>query len=245
MPAEVRQFDIAVAGRFDQASSAVDLRGEFLHRHGLSRANRRRELDGIDGSSSVGVYRWAGDRNRNEQWSRLIRRLKEGDAELPALFGRILAEHVRAEPTCRAWLGEVDYVVPVPAAGARSAARGRDIVAGIAQHLCWRLRLPLRTDFLRRVEGGGRSRDVGRPQLAAQYRFNEKNAEHAARRTVMLVDDVVNRGHTVGACAALLRAHGCERIVLLVLAQAESSLQSTRHAPPDDDSGGGGRPGAL
>ena len=122
---DTRSFDLAIAGRFDRAPSAVELRGEFLERYGLSQAKRQRRVDGIDEISSVGVYRWAGDKNRNEQWSRLIRQFKAGDAVLPAFFGRILAEHVQATPMCKAWLGELDYIVPVPAAPAENG-RTRD-----------------------------------------------------------------------------------------------------------------------
>ena len=230
LPAEVRKFDQAVAGRFDRAPSVVELRAEFLKRYGLSEANRRRAVDEVDEISSVGVYRWAGDRNRNEQWSRLIRQFKGGDSVLPAFFGRILAEHVRATPMCKAWLADVDYVVPVPAAAGRTAARGVEIVVKTGEHLGWRLGVPVRMDFLRRNEGAERSRFVGKTELASQYRFNEKKADHVLGRTVMLLDDVMNRGHTVGVCASLLREFGCARVVLLVLAQSESSLQSSRHA---------------
>ncbi len=231
---ETRRFDRAIAARFDRAPSAVELRGEFLERYGLSQAKRQRPLDGVDEISSVGVYRWAGDTSRNEQWSRLIRQFKGGDAVLPAFFGRILAEHVQATPMCKAWLGELDYVLPVPAAAARTAERGIDIVVKTAEHLSWRLGIPLRMDLLKRKEGSKRSRFVSKTELASQYRFNEKNAADIRGRTVMLLDDVVNRGHTTGVCASLLREVGCARVVLLVLAQSESSLQSSRHVLEED-----------
>ena len=48
--------------------------------------------------------------------------------------------------------------------------------------------------------------------------------------TRLLLDDVMNRGHTTGVCALRLRECGCERVIVLVLALAESSLQSSRHA---------------
>ena len=231
---EIRKFDKAIAGRFDRPPSVVELRGEFLNRYGLSQANRLRTADGIDQISSVGVYRWAGDRNRNEQWSRLIRQFKGGDPVLPAFFGRILSEHMRATATCKAWLGEVDFVVPVPAAACRTAERGINILERTSEHLCWRLGIPIRTDFLRRKEGSERSRFVRTTELASQYRFNKKNAEDIRGRTVMLLDDVMNRGHTTGVCASLLSEFGCTRVFLLVLAQAESSLQSSRHARQQD-----------
>ena len=59
--AEHRKFEEAVAGRFDSRASEVDLRGEFLNRYGFSRASRTPGVAEIDGISSVGVYRWAGE----------------------------------------------------------------------------------------------------------------------------------------------------------------------------------------
>ena len=227
---EARRFNNAIAGRFGRPPSVVELRREFLKRYGLSQANRPRIVKGIDEISSVGVYRWAGDRNRNEQWSRLIRQFKGGDHVLPVFFAQILAEHVRATPMCEAWLGEVDYIVPVPASAVRTAKRGVDIVATTGEHLSWRLAVPIRTDFLRRKEFSERSRFVAKTELATQYAFNERHAEEIKGRTVMLLDDVMNRGYTAGVCASRLRAFGCARVVMLVLAQSESSLQSSRYA---------------
>ena len=231
--ADTLKFDEAIAGRFERPPSAVDLRGEFLKKYRLSQANRLRTVDGIDEISSVGVYRWAGDRSRNEQWSQLIRQFKDGKPALPGFFGRILAEHVRATPMCGAWLGEVDYIVPVPAAAARSAERGIDIVVRTGEHVSSRLKIPMRSDFLKRQESAERSRSVSKTELTSQFRFNEKNAEEIRGRTVLLLDDVMNRGHTAGVCASLLREFGCARVMLLVLAQSESSLQSSRHAPEE------------
>ena len=227
--ADVRKFDKALAGRFDSAPSTVELRGKFLARYGLTQPNRRRTVDGIDEISCVGVYRWAGDTNRNEQWSHLIREFKKGEPGLPAFFGRILAEHVKATPQCKAWIGEVDCIVPVPAAGRRTAERGVEIVVAMAEQLGWRLAIPVRKDLLKRNEGSERSRFVSKAELSDQYRFNEKKAGEARGRTVLLLDDVMNRGHTAGVCGRLLKDRGCGRVVVLVLAQSESSLQSSRH----------------
>ena len=227
---ETKRFDLAISKRFDKPASAVELRMEFFSRFGLSQPNRTARVEGIDEISTVGVYRWAGDSKRNEQWSQLIRQFKAGDAAMPALFGRILAEHVQATALCKTWLGEVDYVIPVPAAALRTAERGIDIVARTSEHLSWRLGILLRFDFLRREEGSVRSRFISsKSELASQYRFNVKNAGDIDGLTVMLLDDVMNRGYTTGVCASLLREFGCARVVLLVLAQSESSLQSSRH----------------
>ena len=227
---EVRKFDAAIAERFERPPSEIELRGRFLRRFGLNQAMRSRTVEGIDQVSAIGVYRWAGDAHRHEQWSRLIRKFKQGDPVLPGFFGRILAEHVRATPMCQAWTREVDYIVPVPAAGRRKAERGFDIVARTGEHLGSRLGIPIRTDFLKREDSSVRSRFVGKAELAGQYSSVVRKAEEIRGRTVLLLDDVMNRGHTTGVCAMRLRESGCERVVLLVLALAESSLQSSRHA---------------
>ena len=228
--AEVWKFDAAISRRFERPPSEVELRGRFLQRFGLNQAMRSPTVEGIDEVSAIGVYRWAGDRNRNEQWSRLIREFKQGAPELPGFFGRILAEHMRATPMCRAWIREVDYIVPVPAAKCRRAERGFDILAKTGEHLSSRLGIPLRTDFLKRADSSMRSRFIGKKELARQYSFADRKTEEVRGRTMLLLDDVMNRGHTTGVCAMRIRESGCKRVVLLVLALAESSLQSSRHA---------------
>ena len=226
----VLKFEGAVARRFGEPPSEVHLLGKFLRRFGLSQAKRSRRVRDIDEISSVGVYRWVGDTKHDEQWSRLIRAFKKGESALPGFFGRVLAEHVRSEPMCKAWTREVDCIVPVPAAANRTAERGIDIVADAGKHLSSRLGIPIRTDFLKRSDSSERSRFVSKADLASQYSFNRKKTGEMQDQTVLLLDDVVNRGHTAGACASLLREFGCRRVVLLVLAIAESSLQSGRHA---------------
>ena len=228
--ADVRKFEAAVMDRFEAPPSEVELRSRFLRRFALNRALGTWDVQGVDEISAIGAYRWAGDENRKDQWSQLIREFKQGDPALPGFFGRILAEHVRATPMCRAWTREVDYLVPVPVAAKRKAERGFDIVGRTAEHLGSRLGIPLRTDLLKRADSSVRSRFVGKMELAGQYTFAERKADEIQGRSVLLLDDVINRGHTTGVCAQRLREAGCVRVVLLVLAQAESSLQSRRLA---------------
>ena len=225
---EVEQFDAMIAERFEKPPSEVVLRDELLRRFGLKQAMRNPTVREIDEVSAIGVYRWAGDRNSNERWSRLIREFKQGDPTLPGFFGRILAEHMRTTPMCRAWLREVDYIVPVPAAESRRAERGFDILTKTGEHLSSRLGIPLRTDFLNRADNSVRSRFAGKTELARQYSFEDRKTAEIQERIVLLLDDVMNRGHTTEICALRLREAGCRRVLLLVLAQAESSLQSSR-----------------
>ena len=226
---DIQKFDQAIAEQFDRSPSDIDLHAEFLGRFGLHQAQRIPKVVGIDEISTVGVYRWMGDINRNEQWSQLIRKFKQGDNALTAFFGRIMAEHIWATPTCKAWLSEIDYIVPVPAAAARTADRGIDIVAKTGEHLGQRLAIPLRTDFLNRSADSERSRFVSRAALEQQYSFDQRKASTVQGCTILLLDDVMNRGYTASVCTSLLKKFGCSKVVFLVLAQAESTLQSDRY----------------
>ena len=200
-----------------------------FNKYGLSQAVRCRPVEGVDELSAVGVYRWEGDINSGEKWSQLIRQFKQGERGLPAFFGRILSEHVWATPICKEWMQEVDYIVPIPASAKRTAKRGTDIVAHTARQLGMRLRVPIRTDFLRRQDDSEHSKNVGKKALAEQYSFNPNKTQEVGGRVVLLLDDVVTRGNTASVCASLLKEHACAKVFLLVLARAESTLQSNLH----------------
>ena len=227
---QIIKFDDAISQYFEIHHENVNLRDEFLRKYRLSRPQRIQEINHVDDISTVGVYRWRADANHGEQWSRLVREFKRGDEIIIALFGRVLAEHVRANPQCMAWLKEVDYIVPVPADARRSADRGTNIVTEMASHLCQRLAIPYRTDILMRDGDGDRSRFTGRSGLERQYSLvSDEKKRYTRDRVVLLLDDVTTRGHTASVCAQRLKEAGCRTVYLLALAQAESSLQSTRH----------------
>lgn len=225
-----KQFDEAIERQFQKRSSDVNLKKEFLKKFGLNQSNRNRIVEEIDEISAIGIYRWAGDKNRNEQWSKLIRQFKHGDPVLPIFFGRILAEHVWESSVCKAWVQEVDFIVPVPVSEIRKAERGMDIVGKTGQVLGSLLRIPFRTDFLKRSNESERSRFVTKSVLSSQYSFRQKKTAEIRGRSVLLLDDVMNRGYTASICASLLKEVGCIKVVLLVLAQSESTLQSSRHS---------------
>ena len=227
---QITKFDDAIFEYFERRQHNVNLRHEFLRKYGLSQPQRIQEISYVDDISTVGVYRWKGDYNHAEQWSRLIREFKQGDKIIIALFGRVLAEHVRANTQFMAWLKEVDYIVPVPADARRSADREAKIVAEMASHLSQRLAVPHRTDILKRDGDGDRSRFTGRSGLERQYlSVSDEKKRYTRDRIVLLLDDVTTRGYTASVCAQRLKEAGCRRVFLLTLAQAESSLQSSRH----------------
>jgi predicted amidophosphoribosyltransferase len=107
-------------------------------------------------------------------------------------------------------------IVPVPPAPARRRWRGFDAAETIAAALSVEMGLPLGL-CLRRSQG---RRQVGRPRserLAAPPQVRLAGPQPAA---VVLVDDVVTTGATIGACARALRSGGSQRVVALTFARS-------------------------
>jgi ComF family protein len=108
-------------------------------------------------------------------------------------------------------------LVPVPTTRSRVRRRGYDHAGLLAAALARRTGLPVAT-CLERRDGGvsqvGRGRGARRAALAGAIRVRS-----APPPAAVLVDDVVTTGATAGACAAALRAAGCERVVALAYAR--------------------------
>lgn len=100
-------------------------------------------------------------------------------------------------------------IVPVPTAPLRSALRGFDPAAEIAQALADRTKLPLQACLTRR--GGGRQ--VGKRRAQRIGHPPVIQARGQVPRSVLLIDDVLTTGATLSSCARALRSSGAIRIV--------------------------------
>lgn len=209
-------------------ASSLPLLDRFRLRHKLDQPQRLLSLAGIDGLSTIGVYRWSGDIQSQQLWSQLLREAKAGDRPTLGWFGLALAEHWKSADSCHAWQSVVDLVVPVPASPEREAERKVDVAAHIAERLARIVGLPLHPEALHR-EAGQRAYHASLEELRSQY-WPRRNLEDLVQgRAVLLVDDVVTRGRTVGVCAELLRAAGASAVYVLAVAQAETTLREQRH----------------
>jgi len=130
----------------------------------------------------------------------LVRRLKFDGATA-------LADHMAAAIAANAPAGALEHpLVPVPTPAARRRRRGFCHALLLARALAGRTGLTV-LELLERT--GDAPRQVGRARSQRVRRPPRFTALRAASGPVVLVDDVVTTGATLGACAHALRAAGC------------------------------------
>ena len=130
-------------------------------------------------------------------------------------FGALLAAHLAARPLA------VDAVLPVPLHAGRLAERGFNQAEALAREVARIVSLPLINDELVRV----RATDQ---QARLDARSRQENMRGAFAwgksapppRSVLLVDDIITTGATMGACAEALRNAGADHVYGLALARS-------------------------
>ncbi|MFH1465627.1 MAG: hypothetical protein ABIO70_14670 [Pseudomonadota bacterium] len=228
--AEVRRWDVIcfaneVAGHLNYSISCLSDTPllDYVAEHRLLRPVRaelphRRQLDDF---YPVGVYRWAGDAQRFDEYSGWIRRMKGGDENTARHLGRLLAEGLRARTD---FLTRADFLVPVPPDPRRGASRGFNppgILAAVAGGV---LGVPVIENALKKQQAL-RSRELSPWQVRQNYVPRESVRRLIHGSSVILIDDVAARGATLAACALRLRELGAEHVDCTVVGQSISSYQ--------------------
>jgi ComF family protein len=109
-------------------------------------------------------------------------------------------------------------VVPVPLHAARRRERGFNQAEALAAPLAAALRLPLKPAVLRIKETASQ---VGLSRAARRANLRDAFAatEALAGASVLLVDDVVTTGSTLGSAAGACRAQGARAVYAVTLAR--------------------------
>jgi ComF family protein len=152
----------------------------------------------------------------------LILKMKHHSGEVLAeLVGELWADQL--VPRLRGT--PVDAVMPVPLHWWRRLRRGYNQSATLARVLARRLRVPLRSRWLRRQRNTPRQTYQPSPQAR---RDNVRGAFRLAApvsvkgNTLLLVDDVMTTGSTASEAARPLRAAGATHIIVAVLAHGHA-----------------------
>ena len=139
------------------------------------------------------------------------------DEGLADLLGRMFAE-CRGEALRTS---EFDLVAPIPLHWWRKWTRGYNQAEAVARELAAGLNVAFAPKLLRRVKW---TTQQSQPTRASR-RENVRGAFAVARgarlvgKTVLLVDDVMTTGSTLGEAARTLRAAGADRVIVAVLAR--------------------------
>lgn len=134
-------------------------------------------------------------------------------------MGELLALYLLQHPM------EVDLVVPVPLHRRRQRLRGFNQAEALGRVVGRRLELPLDGGALRRRRNTPQQiRIEGRAPREANVRDAFVCVRPVAGRSVLLVDDVLTTGATVGECARILQQTGAKAIWALTFARADGAV---------------------
>ena len=150
-----------------------------------------------------------------------IHRFKfSGRASYARAYGILVAQCVRDH-----WQEPLDAVTWVPLSRPRRRQRGYDQAKLLAQWTARELELPLlgMLDKVRDIppQSGIQDDAQRRANVLGAYQLRPKARPEGLR--LLLVDDVVTSGATLGECARLLAGGGAKRVVCAALAQARKN----------------------
>lgn len=146
---------------------------------------------------------------------RLVTALKfRSETELAAPMAELMAERFR-----RSGPGRCDVILPVPLHAARRRKRGFNQADLLAEMVGNRLDMPADARGLEKILPTRPNSSLARSERVANVKHAFRARRDLSGRRVLLVDDVVTTGATMGECARACRDAGAIRVHGLVFAR--------------------------
>jgi ComF family protein len=165
---------------------------------------------------ALAYYKFA----KNSQVQQLMHQLKYGGR--PEL-GIMLAGWYGHALTEAGYVNCFDLILPVPMHRVKQKKRGYNQCDAIAEGLSVALKTPWRKDILEKTTNTATQTHKSRTERFANADsvYKVRHAATLAGKRILLVDDVITTGATLGVCATLLLQHPCASLSVAALAATE------------------------
>jgi len=164
-------------------------------------------------------YVWAHYKfSKKSNVQKLMHQIKYNNVpELGELSGRWLGDAIQAlKPN-------IDLIIPVPMHPAKRRKRGYNQADYIAKGVAEILHIEWNPEIMTKIKNTSTQTKKGRKERFDNARniYQVKNQKMLAGKRVLIVDDVISTGATIGQCAQLLIESGCASVSVAALAAAE------------------------
>ena len=133
-------------------------------------------------------------------------------------YGKIFAAELAARYADQIRRWKIDEILPVPLHRSRRRKRGFNQAEIIARELAGLTGIPVRTDVLFRVKKTSPQKSLGRRERQANlHGAFAVSAAWAARKNVLLIDDIYTTGATLNRAAKMLRLAGAQNVYFLTV----------------------------
>jgi hypothetical protein len=175
----------------------------------------------IDGVICVGIYKWVGDSEAYDDWSKLLRRIKSGSADsltAAEIAGITLLQCIAKETAFREC---IDLIVPVPPDPDRIKERTFNIPSVLAKKVSELSTIPMFEGIV--VKTRSTQKRAGFHDLLQVLTIRDEASIKG--RNLIVIDDITTHGHTFRTCGYLLRKAGAAKVFAAALAHSEPTQQ--------------------